>query len=54
MEFTLPGNFSILLFLAVDDRRDGIALDAYAQSMPFPVSQTGTKFDDPPATGFDS
>ena len=41
----IPGNFSVLLFLAVNDRSDWISLDADSKSMPLVIGQTRAKFD---------
>jgi hypothetical protein len=50
----LPGNFSILLFLAVNDRGYGVSLDADSKSVPFAVGQASTEFDDLPLTSMDA
>ena len=54
IDFTLPGNFSILLFLAVNDRGYGVSLDADSKSVPFAVGQASTEFDDLPLTSMDA
>ena len=54
MDFTLPGNFSILLFLAINDRGYGVSLDADSKSVPFAVGQASTEFDDLPLTSMDA
>jgi hypothetical protein len=42
----VPGDFPVVLFLAVNDSRDGIALDADSKPVPIVVGQARTKFDD--------
>ena len=50
----IPGNFSVLLFLAVNDRSDWIPLDADSKSMPLAIGQTRAKFDNLPFASLDA